>query len=66
MSVETAMKRIEGMGKTREIYEKREKLEGISKGYEWLLEKFPGEFNRVNAEDIEEEITKKILTVISD
>ncbi|MDP3941797.1 MAG: dTMP kinase [bacterium] len=66
VSVETAMKRIEGMGKAREIYEKREKLEGISKGYEWLLEKFPEEFNKVDAEGTAEAVTKNILTVISD
>lgn len=63
-SVDTAFRRLSGMDKTKEIYEKREKLEKISKGYDFLLNKFPEEFIVIDGEKREQEITDQIVSSI--
>ncbi|MEN9407917.1 MAG: hypothetical protein RLZZ455_1133 [Candidatus Parcubacteria bacterium] len=66
VSVDTAMQRLEDSGKQLEtLYERREKLEKIVQGYEWLLEQFPDEFRTIPAEGSTEDVTKNILTSIS-
>lgn len=65
VSVDTAIDRISEMGKKTEIYEKREKLEKIAKGYDWLLATFPQEFVVINAEDSVDKVTADILAAIS-
>lgn len=66
VSVDTAMQRLEDSGKQLEtLYERREKLEKIVRGYEWLMEKFPKEFQIVHAEGSTVEVTKNILDSIS-
>jgi dTMP kinase len=64
ISIDTAMSRLSGMDKPKEIYEKRETLENIKKGYEWLLEKFPSEFTVINGEQAVEKITERIVSGI--
>lgn len=66
VSVDTAMQRLESSGKELEtLYEKREKLEKIVGGYDWLLKKFPDEFRVIDAERSVEQITESILASIS-
>lgn len=64
IAVDSAVKRLSQMDKTKEIYEKRDKLEKIASGYQWLLEKFPKEFTVVNAEKPVDAITEEIMTRI--
>ncbi|MDP3726936.1 MAG: dTMP kinase [bacterium] len=61
VSVGEALRRLSHMHKEKEIYEKKEKLEKISAGYEWLLQKFPKEFIVVDGEKPVEEVTKDIV-----
>ncbi|MBI2442292.1 MAG: dTMP kinase [Candidatus Levybacteria bacterium] len=63
--VNTALSRIGSMAKDKEIYEKREKLEKIAKGYEWLLQKFSNEFVVIDGEGDVEEITARIVERIN-
>lgn len=64
VSVDTAMKRIEDMGKEREMYEHRDKLELIKKGYDWLISQFPKEITVLNGEKSVEEVTSDILSKV--
>jgi dTMP kinase len=61
VSVDSAMRRIEEMGKVREIYEHRDKLELIKKGYDWLIAQFPKEIIVIDGERERDEITADIL-----
>ena len=62
----TASVRLSKMDKIKEVYEKKEKLDKISKGYEWLLKEFPEEFVVVDGEKSEEEITKELIQKIEE
>lgn len=59
--VETAMKRLAGMDKTKDLYEKKDKLLQIQKGYEWEIARFPDKFIRINGVQSEEKITEEII-----
>ncbi len=62
VSADTAMKRLTAMDKVKEImYEKKEKLEKIARGYEWQAKQFPKEFVVIDGEKNEEEVTKEIV-----
>lgn len=61
VTTKEAMKRISGK-KIKEIYEKKEKLDKIIKGYKWLVKEFPGEFVVINAEKSVEEVQKEIIS----
>lgn len=67
ISVKEAMDRISKEAKVKEIYEKREALEKVYEGYQWLLKKFPEEFAIIDggkdAEEVKEEIIRKIKKV---
>lgn len=61
VSADTAMKRLIRMRKEREVmYEKKEKLERISRGYKWQLEQFPDKFVIIDGEKSEEEVALEI------
>jgi len=68
VSVNEAYKRIKKSAKHGEIYDKKDKLIKIQKGYEVLIEKYKTEFTRVNGErevevlldDLVKRISKKI------
>jgi len=65
VSADTAMKRLTAMDKVKEVmYEKKEKLERISKGYDWQVKQFPNQFVVVDGEKDPEEITKEIISKI--
>lgn len=61
ISVDEATRRLSQMDKTKELYERREKLEKIADGYSWLVKKFGEEFTVVNGEKPAQEITEEIL-----
>ncbi|MFH1833351.1 MAG: dTMP kinase [Candidatus Levyibacteriota bacterium] len=64
ISINTAMKRITAKTDGKEIYEKKDILEKVVKGYDWLVEKFPEEFVVIDGEKeverVTEEITKRL------
>ena len=60
VSVETAMNRLSLMKKTKEVYEKKDKLEKINEGYTLLLQEFPKEFVIIDGERNEGDITEEI------
>lgn len=64
ISVEKACERLSSMDREKEIYEKKDKLVKIEKGYRWLLKEFAKEFTVVNGEQSVEEITREIVSSI--
>ncbi|MBI2074233.1 MAG: dTMP kinase [Candidatus Levybacteria bacterium] len=62
ISVEEATKRLHGMEKTHEIYEKREKLAKIAEGYKWLVKQFPKEFVVVDGGQPVTKVTEEIIS----
>ncbi len=65
ISVETAVKRLEGVEKTQEIYEKKETLQKITSGYDWLVEHFPEAITKLDGEKKENEVIEDILFQIN-
>lgn len=62
--LDTALKRLEEQSSVQEIYEEKEKLEKIIKGYEWLLREFPKEFIVIEGTSQINEVTNKIASKI--
>jgi dTMP kinase len=60
--VEVAMERLEARKRGIELYEKKQKLEKIIKGYEWLVNEFPSEIIVVDSTQSIEEIHKEIVS----
>jgi len=65
VSADTAMKRLRSMNKVIDMYEKKEKLERIAKGYEWQAKQFPKEFVVIDGEKSTEEVTREIVSRLS-
>jgi dTMP kinase len=65
VSLDTAMERItEGDG-ANEIYEDRVKLKRAIEGYQWLLKEFEKEFTVIDANQLVEEVTTEIFSLIN-
>ncbi len=64
VSVDTAAERLEHLQKKAEIYEKKEKLEKIKEGYDFLLDKFPEGLTKIDAGKSAEQVTLDILDTI--
>lgn len=64
VSVDKAIKRLRDNGKAEEIYEKRDKLERIVRGYEWLAKKFSREITVVDGEGSVEEVNKEVVKLL--
>lgn len=62
--VNVAMDRLGKMEKKKEIYEKKDKLSRIIKGYQWEIQKFPDKFVVIDGTKKESEITSDIVTYI--
>lgn len=60
VEVDFAVKRLNLMEKQKEIYENKEKLGKIIKGYKWLLKQFSKEFIIVDGSKSVEEVSKTI------
>lgn len=65
ISLETALERISGKDKVREIYEDKDKLGKLIGGYDWLVNKFAEELTVVDGEKSEEDVTKNIIEKFS-
>lgn len=61
ISADTSLERMQAMGKTRDIYEKKEKLTQLIAGYHWVVKHFPNEFVIIDAEKELEKVTKEII-----
>jgi len=64
VATQEAVRRIDKKAGELEIYEKREKLEKIRQGYEWLASKFSKEIIVVEGERSVDEVTRKIVASI--
>lgn len=65
VSVDEAFKRIKKSAKHGEIYDKKDKLIKIQKGYEVLVKKYPTEFIRVNGEQGIDELLSDLVKRVS-
>lgn len=65
VSVDEAHRRLSKSHKHVEIYDRREKLVKIQKGYEMLLKKYPTEFTRVEADKTIEKLTEDLVKRVS-
>lgn len=65
VSVKTAMRRLSAMNKTKELYERKEKLRVVTKGYEWESEQFSENIVIIDGEKPVDLVTKEILTNVS-
>lgn len=61
VSLETAISRISKKNDRIEIYEDKDKLRRLIKGYDWLSRKFPKEITVVDGEGSVERVTKAIV-----
>ena len=50
--------------KGKDIYEKRNVLESVKEGYDWLLNEFPETFVQIDAENAKKQVTTEILTAL--
>ena len=67
VTLETAMERIpKKVGEREEIYEKKEILEKVLKGYDWLIKEFPDEFQVLNAGESIDEVSKNMIQRIEE
>lgn len=67
VELETAMERIpKKVGEREEIYEKKEILEKVLKGYDWLIKEFPDEFQIINAGQSIAEVSKNMIQRIEE
>lgn len=58
---QTAISRLRESRHSLDIYDKKEKLEKIAGGYDWLVKKFPKEFLLIDGEKEEKEVAGEIL-----
>ena len=67
VSLETALERIEKKHAhdPKEMYEAKEKIERVIKGYDWLLENFREEIIKVDGEKSIEEVTEEIISKLT-
>lgn len=62
VDVATALKRIpQKIGEREEIYEKKEILEKVLKGYDWLIKEFPDQLQTIDATQSIDQVTAAIL-----
>lgn len=63
ISLDEAMKRISQKHEkdAKEIYETKEQVEAVGKGYDWLMEKFETEIIKINGEGSVPEVTKEMI-----
>lgn len=63
--VDVALSRMAHTEKKHEIYERRDRLEKIKKGYELLIHEFPEHITKIDGLKTEKEVTQEILKRIS-
>ena len=67
VSLETALLRIEEkhLSSPKEMYEAKEKIEKVIKGYDWLLENFGEEITKIDGEKPIDEVTEEIISKLT-
>lgn len=65
VSLKTAFSRISKKNDRIEIYEDKDKLRKLIKGYDWLSKKFPKEIAVVDGEGKVEKVTNSILQIVN-
>lgn len=64
-AAETSIARLRKMRHVMDIYDRREKLEKIAAGYDWLVKQFPEEFTVIDGTKSVAEVSKEILDNVS-
>lgn len=66
ISAATGLKRLQERKKSRknDIYEKKEKLEKVVEGYNWLLENYPEQLIQIDGERAIDQITADMIQII--
>ena len=64
VSVDTASQRLKKKPDDIEIYEKKDKLRKLIKGYQWLLSEFPQEFYQIDANRSVAEVSNSVIEII--
>jgi len=65
ISSKIATKRIDKMGKEKEIYENEAKIKKIENIYEWLVSTYDDEFIRINGDQVIKKVTEELITIVS-
>lgn len=64
VKVSTALDRLENKRQGLELYEKRSKMEKVSRGYEWQIKRYPNEFVIIDGEKAPSEVSKEVIKYI--
>ncbi|MGE5041423.1 MAG: dTMP kinase [Candidatus Levyibacteriota bacterium] len=64
VSAAVALKRLDKSGQEKEYYETEGKLRKVHHAYEWIIEKFPHEFVRINGDQEIKKVTDDIISCI--
>lgn len=64
--IEESVRRMTGSKKHTEIYDNKEMVLKVEKGYKWLIKKFPKEFIVLDGTKSEEELEEEIIKIIKD
>lgn len=64
VSIFTALERM-NKKQNKEIYEKKDVLEAVARGYAFLRDEFPDEFQYIDAERSIDEVTKNMVQILS-
>lgn len=64
VSADIAIERLNATRHNADIYDKREKLEKIAAGYDWLIHKFPEQFTVIDASRVLEEVSEDLLAAV--
>lgn len=62
--IEESVKRMSGSKKHTEIYDNKETVIKVEKGYKWLIKKFPKEFTILDGTKSEEKLEQEIIKII--
>lgn len=62
--IEESVKRMSGSKKHTEIYDNKETVIKVEKGYKWLIKKFPEEFIILDGTKSEEKLEREIIKII--
>jgi dTMP kinase len=62
--LETSLERLKAKKDMKEIYESKEKIEGVLKGYDWLFGRFKNEVIVIDGSLPVEEITNQIIKIV--
>ncbi|MGI8420124.1 MAG: dTMP kinase [Candidatus Levyibacteriota bacterium] len=63
--VDLVIERMAKMNNTKDIYETKEKLDQLLRGYRWLVKEFPQEFTTIDASKSVEDVTTQITNVVN-